>query len=171
MMTDEHAAGGCDKVLLVQAEFDGELDAAEAAQLAVHRAGCPVCRAAEAELAQARELLQGDLYQPMPDDVRARLLARLDLAPPLPAPAPASARRFRIVSDFVDEVVLVSEDEIRDSILWCLARLKVLTEGAAASTVAALRKGLVAAPSGSRVVCVLSGGNLDTDQFKALRIN
>jgi anti-sigma factor RsiW len=98
MMTDEHAAGGCDKVLLVQAEFDGELDAAEAAQLAVHRAGCPVCRAAEAELAQARELLQGDLYQPMPDDVRARLLARLDLAPPQPAPAPA--RRFRIVGDF-----------------------------------------------------------------------
>ena len=96
MMTDEHAAGGCDKVLLVQAEFDGELDAAEAAQLAVHRAGCPVCRAAEAELAQARELLQGDLYQPMPDDVRARLLARLDLAPPQPAPA----RRFRIVGDF-----------------------------------------------------------------------
>ena len=30
MMTDEHAAGGCDKVLLVQAEFDGELDAAHA---------------------------------------------------------------------------------------------------------------------------------------------
>jgi threonine dehydratase len=78
---------------------------------------------------------------------------------------------FRIVRDFVDEVVLVSEDEIRDSIVWCLARLKVLTEGAAASTVAALRKGLIAAPAGSRVVCVLSGGNLDTDQFKALRIN
>jgi threonine dehydratase len=78
---------------------------------------------------------------------------------------------FRIVSDYVDEVVLVSEDEIRDSILWCMARLKVLTEGAAASTVAALRKGLIAAPAGSRVVCVLSGGNLDTDQFKALRIN
>ena len=98
MMTDERAADRCDKVLLVQAEFDGELDAAEAAQLATHRAGCPVCRAAEAELAQARELLQGDLYQPMPDDVRARLLARLDLAPPQPATAPV--RRVRFVGDF-----------------------------------------------------------------------
>jgi anti-sigma factor RsiW len=96
MMTDERAAERCDKVLLVQAEFDGELDAAEAAQLATHRAGCPVCRAAEAELAQARELLQGDLYQPVPDDVRARLLARLDLAPPRPAPT----WRFRVVGDF-----------------------------------------------------------------------
>jgi anti-sigma factor RsiW len=96
MTTDERAAGGCDKVLLVQAEFDGELDAAEAAQLASHRAGCPVCRAAETEVAQARQLLQGDLYQPAPDDVRARVLAHLNLAPPQPAPA----RRFRIVSDF-----------------------------------------------------------------------
>jgi threonine dehydratase len=78
---------------------------------------------------------------------------------------------FRVVRDFVDEVVLVSEDEIRDSILWCLGRLKVLTEGAAAATVAAVRKGLVDAPPGAKVVCVLSGGNLDPDQFKALRIN
>ena len=78
---------------------------------------------------------------------------------------------FRVVRDFVDEVVLVSEDEIRDSILWCLGRLKVLTEGAAAATVAAVRKGLVAAQPGAKVVCVLSGGNLDTDQFKSLRIN
>ncbi len=97
MMTDERVAGGCDKVLLVQAEFDGELDAAQAAQLAAHRAGCPVCRAAEAELAQARELLQGDLYQPAPDDVRARVLARLNLVAPQSASAPA--RRFR-VGDF-----------------------------------------------------------------------
>lgn len=78
---------------------------------------------------------------------------------------------FRIVRDFVDQVVLVSEDEIRESIVWCLSRLKLLTEGAAASTVAALRKGLVDAQPGTSVVCVLSGGNLDTDQFKSLRVN
>ncbi len=78
---------------------------------------------------------------------------------------------FRIVRDYVDEVVLVSEDEIRDSIVWCLGRLKLLTEGAAAATVAALRNGRIEAPKGSRVVCVLSGGNLDTEQFRELRIN
>jgi threonine dehydratase len=78
---------------------------------------------------------------------------------------------FRIVRDFVDEVVLVSEDEIRESILWCLSRLKLVTEGAAAATVAAVRKGLVKAPQGATVVCILSGGNLDVDQFKGLRIN
>jgi threonine dehydratase len=78
---------------------------------------------------------------------------------------------FRIVRDYVDEVVLVSEDEIRDSILWCMSRLKLVTEGAAAATVAALRRGLIEAEPGSKVVCVLSGGNLDTDQFRSLRIN
>jgi anti-sigma factor RsiW len=75
------AAFECDKVLLVQAELDGELDAAAAAALAAHRAECPVCRAAAAELAQARGLLaaspRDELYYAMPDDVRARLAARL----------------------------------------------------------------------------------------------
>ncbi len=78
---------------------------------------------------------------------------------------------FQIVRDFVEDVVLVSEDDIRDSIVWCMSRLKLLTEGAAAATVAALRNGLIRAPKGAKVVCVLSGGNLDVDQFKALRIN
>ena len=50
-------AADCDKVLLVQAEFDGELDAAQAAALAVHREACPVCQAAAAELAQTREIV------------------------------------------------------------------------------------------------------------------
>ena len=40
----------CNKVLLVQAELDGELGAAEAASLAAHRAECPICQAAAAEL-------------------------------------------------------------------------------------------------------------------------
>ena len=75
-------AGGCDKLLLVQAELDGELDAAEAAALAAHRADCPVCRAAAAELTQARRLVAGDLYQPMPEDLRARVIAQMRAARP-----------------------------------------------------------------------------------------
>lgn len=80
----------CDMVLLVQAEFDGELDAARAADLVAHRAHCPVCQAAEAELRRARDLFRGDLYQPAPDSLRRRVLAQLDLG----APAPAPPRRF-----------------------------------------------------------------------------
>jgi anti-sigma factor RsiW len=72
----------CERVLLVQAELDGELDAAEAAALAAHRAECPICRAAAADIARAREAMREDLYQPIPEDVRARVIARLDGALP-----------------------------------------------------------------------------------------
>jgi anti-sigma factor RsiW len=67
----------CDKVLLTQAELDGELDAAEAAALVAHRAGCPVCQEAQAELLHARALLRAEPAEAMPDAVRARVMARL----------------------------------------------------------------------------------------------
>jgi anti-sigma factor RsiW len=77
------SAPECDKVLLVQAELDGELDAAQAAALAAHRGGCPICQAAAAELARARSLLDAEaLYQPIPGDVRSRVMAQLTTARP-----------------------------------------------------------------------------------------
>jgi anti-sigma factor RsiW len=79
----------CDKVLLVQAELDGELGAAEAAALEAHRADCPICRTAAAEIGRAREALRGAPYERMPDDVRARVMARLGAALPQPKPEPA----------------------------------------------------------------------------------
>jgi anti-sigma factor RsiW len=76
----------CDKVLLVQAELDGELGAAEAASLAAHRAECPICQAAAVEFAQARALIRDDLYQPVPEDLRHRVMAAIAAAqPPRPA--------------------------------------------------------------------------------------
>jgi threonine dehydratase len=48
---------------------------------------------------------------------------------------------------------------------------KLVPEGAAAAPVAALLHGLVKAPGGSKVVCVLSGGNVNLDQLKGLRWN
>jgi len=67
----------CEKVLLVQAELDGELDAAQAAALETHRAGCPICQAAQEELLRTRALLRREPYEATPDDVRARVMARL----------------------------------------------------------------------------------------------
>ena len=74
------AAHGCDKLLLVQAELDGELDAAAAASLTVHREQCSVCRAASEELNRARALFSGGFYQPMPDELRARITAQMAAA-------------------------------------------------------------------------------------------
>jgi anti-sigma factor RsiW len=84
----------CEKVLLVQAELDGELDAAQAAALEAHRVGCAICQAARTQLLQARELVRGEPYEVTPDDVRARVLARLRQAEPLPTAAPHRAWRW-----------------------------------------------------------------------------
>ncbi len=75
----------CEMVLLVQAEFDGELDAAQAAALAAHRQQCPVCEAAAEALTRARGLMHGGLYEPASDEVRRRIMARLDKARPVTA--------------------------------------------------------------------------------------
>jgi anti-sigma factor RsiW len=75
----------CEKILLIQAEFDGELDAAEAAALQTHRAACPVCRAAAAQLAEARELCRDGLYEPMPEAMQRRLFNNLDMPTRTPA--------------------------------------------------------------------------------------
>ena len=56
---------------------------------------------------------------------------------------------------------LVSEAALLESICLLLSRAKLLTEAAGAAPLAAILDGLPDLPSGSRVVAVLSGGNLD----------
>jgi len=93
-MSGPQPSRDCEMVLLVQAEFDGELDAAQAAALAAHRQQCPVCQAAGQTLVRARSLMREKLYQPIPDDMRQRIMVRLDAARPTP-PAPPLRSRLR----------------------------------------------------------------------------
>jgi anti-sigma factor RsiW len=66
----------CKMVLLTQADFDGELDAAHAAELAEHREGCAECQAAYDELSAVRVALRdAALYQTAPAALRQRLSA------------------------------------------------------------------------------------------------
>ena len=76
-----------------------------------------------------------------------------------------------IVSRMVDDIVTLPDEQILEALLWTLARTKVVVEGAAAAPVAALLNELVSAPSGSKVVAVLSGGNIDLDQLRGLTWN
>jgi threonine dehydratase len=78
---------------------------------------------------------------------------------------------FSVVQRFVDEVVALPDKDIFDAMLWVMERCKLVVEGAAAAPVAALLHGLVKLPSGSRVVCVLSGGNVNLDQLRGLTWN
>jgi threonine dehydratase len=72
------------------------------------------------------------------------------------------------VQAYVDDVVIVSDEEIVEAMGLILERCKVVAEPAAASTLAALLSGRVNPLPGSTVVCVLSGGNVDRERLKAL---
>jgi threonine dehydratase len=78
---------------------------------------------------------------------------------------------FQVVRRFVDEIVTLPDEQIFEGMLWVMHYQKLVVEGAAASPVAALLNGLVDVPRGSKVVCVLSGGNVNLDQLTGLRWN
>lgn len=69
-------------------------------------------------------------------------------------------KTFPLVRDLVDEMVVVEEEEIAQSIVALLERTKLLVEGAGAVTLAALLNHRAPDISG-KTVCLLSGGNID----------
>ncbi len=76
-----------------------------------------------------------------------------------------------VAARFVDEIVTLPDQQIFEALLWLMERAKLVAEGAAAAPVGALLQGLVKAPAGAKVVAVLSGGNLDTEQLRGLSWN
>jgi threonine dehydratase len=80
-------------------------------------------------------------------------------------------KTLEIVSRMVDDIVTLPDEEIFAALLWTLARTKIVVEGAAAAPVGALLNGLVEAPEGSKVVAVLSGGNINLDKLRGLTWN
>ncbi len=78
---------------------------------------------------------------------------------------------FSVVQRFVDDIVTLPDRDIFDAMIWIMSHCKVVVEGAAAASVAALLHGLIKAPAGSKVVAVLSGGNVNLDQLKGLKWN
>lgn len=66
---------------------------------------------------------------------------------------------LRIMRELVDDIVLVSEDELRQAIVLLLEKAHTIAEGAGAASTAAAMK-LKDSLQGQTVACVLSGGNL-----------
>lgn len=67
---------------------------------------------------------------------------------------------YEICCKYVDDIVTVSEDEICAAILQLLEKEKVVAEGAGATSVAAVMFNKVPV-KGKKVVCIVSGGNID----------
>lgn len=67
---------------------------------------------------------------------------------------------FNIVSEYVDDIAVVTDDEISSAILALIEKQKMIAEGAGAAAVAAVMFDKFQL-KGKRVVCVVSGGNID----------
>jgi len=67
---------------------------------------------------------------------------------------------YALVSEYVDELALVTDDEVSSAILALIEKQKMIAEGAGAAAVAAVMAGKFDL-KGKRVVAVVSGGNID----------
>ena len=67
---------------------------------------------------------------------------------------------FDLCSKYVDEIVTVSEDEISSAILALIEQHKMIAEGAGAVSAAAVMFNKIPVKD-KKVVCVISGGNID----------
>jgi threonine dehydratase len=70
---------------------------------------------------------------------------------------------FPLLQRWVDDVVLVDDDELATAILLLLEREKTVVEGAGAAGVAALLAGRLEARPGEDTVVVVAGGNIDVN--------
>jgi len=94
---------------------------------------------------------------------------------PVPSPRPdtladgmtppfVGALPLAIAREAVDDIVTVTEAEIIEAMILLMTRAKLYVEGSGAAATAALVAGKYKPPAGSRVVAIVSGGNIDPDR-------
>jgi threonine dehydratase len=80
----------------------------------------------------------------------------------------AGALTYEAVRRYVDDVVLVTDEDIASAVRAILSRTKLLAEPAGAAAVAAILGRKLPLRAGERVVAVVSGGNVDLARLKEL---
>lgn len=107
-----------------------------------------------------------DTYLSLRAGSRVEIPTPKTIADGLRAPKPG-AITFPIIQRLVDDVLLVSDDEIRETMRFLLTRMKMVVEPSGAVTAAALYHGKL--PQGiKRAGAILSGGNVDLDVLQSL---
>lgn len=71
-------------------------------------------------------------------------------------------KTFEIIKNYVDDIVLVDDDEIANAILLLMERAKIVVEGAGAVPLAAVLENKIHIRD-KKIVLVLSGGNIDVN--------
>jgi threonine dehydratase len=100
-----------------------------------------------------------DTAQSLEKGVRVAIPVPRTIADGLQVPSPGRLT-FPIIQETVTRVLLVSDDEMIDTLAWTLERMKVLVEPSGIAGAAAVRH-RKADFAGSRVGVIWSGGNLD----------
>jgi len=76
---------------------------------------------------------------------------------------------FRIARTLIDEVVLVDEPALRQAVFALLDQEQLVVEASGAIAIAPLLSGALN-PAGLSVVCILSGGNLDSHLLRGILV-
>jgi len=104
-----------------------------------------------------------DTYLSLKKGERVQIPNPVTIADGLRVPAPGKLT-FPLVQKHVEEVLLVSEEEMKESIRFVLERMKLLVEPSGIAPAAAVRH-RKRDFSGARVGVILSGGNVDLAQL------
>jgi threonine dehydratase len=75
---------------------------------------------------------------------------------------------YDVVRRLVDDVVLVSEEQIAAGLRDVLTSAKLFVEPAGATATAAVLSGVVPVKKGERVACIVSGGNMDLSRLPVI---
>jgi threonine dehydratase len=105
-------------------------------------------------------------------DECAPVAASLEAGEPVPVPSAVTIAdgiavkrpgelTLRLISEWVDQMVTVPDDDVADAMVFLLERAKLVVEGAGAVGVAALLGGRISVDGPGTTVVVLSGGNVD----------
>lgn len=99
------------------------------------------------------------MYNAIREGKRAALTGVATIADGIAVKEPGAVT-YEMVRQYVDDIALVSEDEIAAAILALIEKQKMIAEGAGAVSVAAamFHKFPI---EGKKVVCLISGGNID----------
>lgn len=107
-----------------------------------------------------------DVYQSLAAGERLAIDPPDTIADGLRTPAPGKIP-FPVIQRYVEKVVLVSEDEIREAMRFLLTRMKLLAEPSGATAAAAVLSGKLP-PGLGKVGVVISGGNVDMELLKTI---
>ncbi len=76
-----------------------------------------------------------------------------------------SERTFSIISEYIDQIITVSEQEIFDSMRFIWERMKLVVEPSGACSLAGVLSKKIPKIENKKVGVIISGGNIDLDEF------